>query len=362
MPVKLRHISIVDLWNGSESEKAICIRKPIQAPRIICLDKNTEETILFANLMRQNFKAIQSKKNVGFVRQVRPGEMPRIKSFLDFSKVEYISTAAAVIIASEYQKVMEATGKVPPAVNLDTWSKEAFGTLFGIGFFEAVGLASEEVGQVYQEVDNKILKVIGVGRQDDIKLPKIREYITELYEFLYPGASVPKAVVRETLTSISEGITNTLHHAYPDPDADYSPEEKIWITASANRTERTLTIVLLDHGLGIPVTYPRLELKEIVKLTVERLTKSSEGPGKDAAYIAAAMRYGRSQTMEPQRGKGLPQMRSMLKRLNHSGSMTVRSNKGWWRRSERGRVEIGQCPESIEGTLIEWTIRLPRRI
>lgn len=336
------------------------MRRPIKAPRIICLDRNSEETILFARMMRQNFENIRRKRNRDLIKRRRAGGMPRIESYLDFSGVEYISTAAAVIIASEYQKVAEVTGNIPPAVNLESWSKEAFETLFSIGFFDAVGLTPEKTDQVYQGADNKILKVIGVGRRDDIKLPKIGEYISDLYSFIYPGVSVPKEVVRETLTSISEGITNTLHHAYRDPDADYTPEEKIWITASANRAEGTLTIVLIDHGLGIPVTYPKLELQEIVKIAVERLTKSSGGSGKDAAYIAAAMRYGRSQTMEPQRGKGLPQMRSLLKRLNHSGSMTVRSNKGWWRKPERGRIEMGQLTESLGGTLIEWTIRLPR--
>ncbi|MTH60673.1 ATP-binding protein [Paracoccus litorisediminis] len=304
---------------------------------------------------------MKAGKNTEFIRR-KEGKMPRIKSYLDFSGVEYISTAGAVIIASEYQKVKEITGKIPPAVNLDLWSKEAFDTLFGIGFFEAVGLASDGSHHVYQSSNSKILKVISVGRRDDIKLPLIGRYISELYEFIHPGTSVPKEVVRETLTSISEGITNTLHHAYDDPDADYSPEEKIWITASADRSDGSLTIVLLDHGRGIPVTYPKLELKEIVTLAVERLTKNSGGVGKDAAYIAAAMRYGRSQTMEPQRGKGLPQMRSLIRRLNHGGSMTVRSNAGWWHRPERGPIRMGNWPESLEGTLIEWTIRLPREL
>lgn len=359
IPVKQRQVSVVYLWNGQESEKAFCIRRPIKAPRIICLDRNAEETLAFAKMMRKNFQHIREGKYIENIKR-KNGKMPRIGSYLDFSGVEYISTAGAVIIASEYQKVKEVSGRIPPAVNLETWSKGAFDTLFGIGFFEAVGLASDESNQVYQGSQSKILKVISVGRRDDIKLPLIGQYISELYEFIHPGTSVPREVVRETLTSISEGITNTLHHAYDEPDADYSPEEKIWITASADRSEGSLTIVLLDHGRGIPVTYPRLELKEIVTLAVDRIAKSSGGQSKDAAYIAAAMRYGRSQTMEPQRGKGLPQMRSLIRRLNHGGSMTVRSNRGWWHRPERGQIRMGDWPESLQGTLIEWTIRLPR--
>src|SRR5690606_20297163 len=50
-----------------------------------------------------------------------------------------------------------------------------------------------------------------------------------------------------------EGMTNVQHHAYPD-DVEM---KRWWISASVDPSSGKLTVLCLDHGVGIPKTLPR---------------------------------------------------------------------------------------------------------
>ncbi|MAS41711.1 MAG: hypothetical protein CML46_17745 [Rhodobacteraceae bacterium] len=78
----------------------------------------------------------------------------------------------------------------------------------------------------------------------------------------------------------------------------------------------------------------------------------------DAIYIEGAMARGETQTGEPGRGEGLPQMMELVD-ICGSGSLTIYSRGGMARYRCGQDIEIRSFPHSVGGTLIEWEMEFP---
>lgn len=350
---------LVQIWQGGDPEWAVCSGKAHKPPKVLCFQRNTSQTMqFFANLQIGAAEMVSRKRKL--VSRLSARRLPRIGSYFDFSYPEYLSTGAAVVLAAEYERMKLSSSEVPHTVDLDRWNLPVFRTLFQLGFFGIVGIAPGEHGGTAEDGDTLTMQIVSSQNADDLAL--VDRALQELGGFLNPANSIPDEVIIDILTGLSEAISNVTNHAYP---ADFQPKYphvgRLWIAATADRRDNSLTVVVYDQGVTIPVTYPRIQRYEKVLAYLGRTLKQTPSFDfqNDGTYIRAAMRYGGSRTDERHRGKGLPQMMSVISRVG-TGSMTVISRGGWCFRDTRGRFKSGAVRYPIGGTLIEWRVELSK--
>ncbi|MCJ8521179.1 anti-sigma regulatory factor (Ser/Thr protein kinase) [Pseudorhizobium tarimense] len=310
---------------------------------------NTRDSIRFLQLLRRG-TSIAVKKKKPLVRR-SPGRSPQLIGYNDFSYPTSISTAAAVVLAAEYERMRTMLDEVPPTVVLDRWNDEVFRKLYQLGFFEIVGITPKRTDVVIDEGDVRTMQIVSSQNADDLE--RIDAALQKLGEFMNPTSSIPESVIIDLLTGLSEALSNVTGHAYPD---DYQPIYphigRFWVSATADRRNHSLTVVVYDQGVTIPVTYPRIERLEKVYNYLGRTLRQQPSFDfeNDGTYIRAAMKYGGSRTDQKHRGKGLPQIIDVIKRIGR-GRLTVFSRGGWCTRAPNGRFSSGAVPYSLGGTL-----------
>lgn len=285
--------------------------------------------------------------------------MPRIRTYVDFSKIEYLSTGAAVIIAASYDRMATLVGSTPPTINLDRWSHAVFSKLYELGFFEIVGLTSDVAESRYR--DRGQLRTMRLLSGRALKVEEFEASMLPLWNFLLEGGTSPEEAVIALNTALSEAMTNVTNHAYPSYHTfEYRHVGKWWVTAEANRDTRELTVVIYDQGATIPVTYPRQTLPMRAWTLLESLFQASPSSrfGKDSAYIYTAMQVGMSRTDQANRGLGLANMRELIDIIG-AGRMTIYSRGGVCTYEPGVGFERDTLESSVGGTLVEWTLRLP---
>lgn len=360
----VKYKRVVTAWFGDRTEDVLCVREPRTPPPIICLQKNPQATLSFFDEWRSKM-AIKSSTSTlhryGWVETPRRnGRIKKINGYMDYSSIEFISTASALIIAAEYDRAARIIGDVPPTIDLDHWSEQVFSKLYELGFFEIVGL-SQRVGELYQDSgDVRTMKIVSGTNAADLQ--RTSEQLIDLSKFIDVEGPLNEDVVSALNSALSEAMVNVSRHAYPgDYPFKYRHVESWWVTASAHRLDGRLTIVMYDQGASIPITLPKKKWTQAIRdFVLRNLTPHKEFEYQDdAAYIQGAMRRGETHTGEPGRGEGLPQMMELID-ICGSGSLTIWSRGGFCRYQPGKRLVRDSYPWSVGGTLIEWVIDLPR--
>ena len=188
----------------------------------------------------------------------------------------------------------------------------------------------------------------------------------------FQGRLTPE-LSRSIYAGVSEAMTNCMHHAYEGenlPDAC----RKWWMFSREDATSGRLQVVFCDLGIGIPKSLFR-ESEKIKDDWLDNLKKwiaSHIASGKaddDALKIRAAIEIGRTRTKLQHRGKGLKQMVSTLDQIG-DGDATVEiiSGNGMYRHRSRNKKVVEKAlplsdnrKTAIRGTLIHWSVPLPKR-
>lgn len=357
IPHTERQVHRVQIWQGGDPEWAICMRRPSRPPQRLCFKEHIEDsTHFFDHIRNAAYHSIKSKRPL--VDRSRGQHTARLNGYFDFSYPTYISTAAAVVLAAEFERMGKGYAEVPPTVDLDRWNDDVFRKLYQLGFFEIVGITPQRDDVVIEEGDTRTMQIVSTKNADE--LGKVDKALQQLGDFINPNRSIDDVII-EVLTGLSEAMSNVTNHAYPpDYEPPYPHIGQLWVAATADRAKQALTIVVYDQGVTIPVTYPRINRIEKVVRYLERTLrpKTDFEFQNDGTYIRAAMKHGGSRTDQRHRGKGLPQMMEVIERTG-KGAMTVFSRGGWCSRDSYGRLKSGAVPYSVGGTLIEWAVELP---
>ena len=193
-------------------------------------------------------------------------------------------------------------------------------------------------------------------------LQRTSESLISLSNFLDADGPMTEEVVLALNSALSEAMANVARHAYPSEfDFRFAHVNAWWVTASADRANRRLTVVVYDQGASIPVTIPQKPWMHSVQqyvlqnLLVEKQFEYQD----DATYIEGAMRQGRTQTLERGRGEGLPQMKELVD-ICGGGSLTIWSRGGVCQYTPDAELTKATYEFSVGGTLIEWVMDLPR--
>ena len=352
----------MEAWFEDRIEEVISVGDTTIPPSQLCLKENQIETISFLADWRDRFTAIQPN-TIGPVAWSTPSKkkkgLTRIGGYADFSRIKFISTSVALILTAEYDRLNTLMHSVPPVINLRKWSNEVFVKLYEIGFFENIGHATDINDEVNTSGNIKTMRIISGKNATDIE--KVSKCIRELSKYLNINDKVLEKTEIDLNNALSEAMINVAKHAYP-VDHDFSKKHvgKWWVTASANRDERQLTIVIYDQGASIPVTFPKKKFSQSVKdflgnVLIQQPEFEFEN---DSSYIMGAMQPGKSSSNQKHQGLGLPEMRDVIDHIG-DGYLSIHSRGGVCYYDPDNKFDNMSVQHSIGGTLIEWTLRLP---
>ncbi len=360
---------VAKAWDGNEEQEVLCMKQPISPPHHINFDDYIEETLSFLQAVRDK---IGRKRLEGATRptwiKVKQGRIPRIHGFYDYSQISSISISAALVVAACYDRAARISGKAPPAINYPQWPQSVFRVLFDVGFFEFIGHIKSEDSDLCRHRGNdgsgKIMSAISGKNANGLE--ECSGEIFNLLKFLSFKDDAAEVILADVNSAISEAMINVARHAYPDDfvqESEYDTVNQWWMTAQADRENRTLTIVVYDQGATIPGTLPRREwfkraVEGAMRQVIPDFSYSSERRARDHEFINYSVKEGKTQTGDHQRGLGLPQMQSLID-LCDDGSLTIVSRAGLYKYGKNTGVHKRALPTELEGTLIEWHLSLP---
>jgi len=298
------------------------VQVTLLAPNNFCLRENYHETAKFFQEFREKSAGMLHSPNI------------------EFRSIERISPEAALALASELDSIRITTGSRLRARHLDKWNPEVRRLLFEMGLFRLLNVANGPEAE-----QSSGIKFIRFRSHHQVRGDHAREVQDEIEAVVGPFLK-RKILAR----GLAEAMTNVHQHAYPD-DYDYGhPIAKHWwIGGSVDPSERRLTVIVFDQGVGIPYTLPQKGRDGWLKGILGALgLKDSDG-----SRIRAAMELGRSSTNEPNRGKGLSDIKRFAL-LHDRAELRILSGCGEYLYSS-DREESRNHAIPLKGTMIYWS-------
>lgn len=336
--------------------------RPDIPPLEICLSTNADETLAFISEWRNRFKSLlpsASGKTFNWLKNAKSqGGKRRIAGYTDFGQITRFSTAPALVVTAEYDRLRTLIDDVPPTINLEEWQDSVFRRLYEMGFFEILGLTESVSSRYFTSGDLRTMKI--VSGTNSAELAEASQSIMGLCDFLGEASQIQGDVELALNNALSEAMINVSRHAYPnDHNFKFRHVGKWWVTASVDRGSRELTVVIYDQGVSIPVTFPQKKWSQAVGdfLTSVLTSKPSFEFENDGTYIEGAMRPRSSQTGKSFRGLGLPEMKDLVD-ICGRGSLRIFSRGGECYYEAGRQLQRTSRNHSIGGTLIEWTLHL----
>lgn len=213
----------------------------------------------------------------------------------------------------------------------------------------------EIVEQLFQHIG--LLKKLGkIDQRKEINADNVRHwhYVSgsstddvSKFKTLLNSIKVSEDTKSGLFDSMSEAVTNAIHHAYPE---NHSRDWRMF----AQHKDDMLTVAICDFGIGIPNSIrEKPEVMDWIRSPVHRLKKKY-----DTSLIEIAVESARSQTRLPHRGKGLPDMLEFVK-SGKAGGLRIDSARGCFIYNASSKSELSQDYSSaINGTIIQWQVSL----
>ncbi len=330
---------------------------PIETPVDFSLQNNSSDVLQFLENIREYCYPPLTQK--------RPRSISRSKRwighYVNFTSIQHISTAAALVLAAEFYRLKESfpTNPNQPVprlglVDFHNWSKQSIGTLYHLGFLNLleVILNNNEVTENCDE-DRHILEFMTGDNLEPESIRDLKEGLAQLTTKLDTAEKIKLGIY----DGLCEAMTNTMDHAYQDAEKHLKLKilnGRWWMTGSVTKCGSEIEVVFFDQGISIP--------RHLTKNTSERIRARinkffDSQVNNDAMMIKAAMEISRTETKESNRGKGLAQIQKLIE-LSHKGKLRILSKKGEYIYSyEEGKkpyVKTNNLEGDIGGTLIHW--------
>jgi hypothetical protein len=309
------------------------------APTRLTISRNYEEVLGFIYHFRwRRFYALGAE----------PWRPRRL--VVDLANVQEVGLGAALALTAEYHRslLVAPSSFLNPCIDDAGWPVGVRELFDQLGFYDLVGASErtadpDEVGPTFPF---RFVRFVG----DELVDGRVAN---NLIEELKGVAGQAPARVR-VYGALMEAIKNVRNHAYPEESRQRAgPTVARWWGAGAYLpASGELQFAVYDQGVGIPATLP-------TRPTWPLILKTLQPESKDADVIEAAIELGRTSTDLLERGNGLWTICSLVRELPGS-SVTIWSGRGSLTFSSRGRVTKKNFGNPFCGTLIKWTLVLPR--
>lgn len=287
-------------------------------------------------------------------------EAGRRISYIDFSRLKEISPPC-IMAFSSYAYLWK---KNMPAVHArcETWHKEVESAFAQLGVFDLLKLnhARHDVLQIRRVYMPLIARGITNREGHDVgaEAKRIRESIEHFIGKDLKGVQM--------FGSVTEAIYNVRNHAYKGMRPGRLPF-RWWLSVSYDEQQSELGIILFDHGFGIPKTMENsTEFSRLKKLLRLRDGGWSEESRLFIAFERDRRKIGSVRPFIEGRGHGcqdivrliLPQDQNNVKAGSCLSVISGRARYDLSSNDAGGRGESQALSQKLQGTLIEWKIRL----
>jgi hypothetical protein len=295
------------------------------------------------------------------MKKTKNKSIKSVKGGYDFSKITYISSEVALIIASYFESANRLTKKNSFALNFEQWNPDVRRTLYELGFFNIVGIEEDKV--LLTKSGETTLRRLRSYR--DTNGEAVANLIRDLgYDPFDINTPIYEALV--------EAITNTIDHAYPRKKSGNDFSDKYWwSTGAINQKAGELSLFVWDQGITIPGSlklvssdwkfyenYKRQFNKMIARLKADGSQNENSNICEDGQSLAAAMTVGRTSTGVKGRGRGLPCYQDAVNSCIE-GELIIRSGYGWYKKKKDKKAKYGISAGRLHGTLVVWKLKMP---
>ncbi len=301
-----------------------------ECPEDLNLTGSFDQTARFL----QTFRSFSSRSN-------------QSKVYVDMRPIERVTPAAALLLVAELDRWRRKRRVPLRPRDAEEWNQQVRSRLDQMGFFDLLGGSNESFRLTEPSAIRYLRFQTGTnadGRPFLMLYSRLEALLGKL-----PGRP-------RLFQAVSEALVNVGQHAYlrkkkaRERPTRQAGAKRWWISASVDTAHREVTVMVVDHGHGIPSTIRR-------KTTFEKVRKYIKND--DAEMIDAAIKLGRSGTDEPYRGHGFT--RDILKFVDtHKKYARVRicSNRGVLtyekQAGEPPKTSLANHKVGIGGTFIEW--------
>ena len=274
---------------------------------------------------------------------------PREPVHIDMKPIRSVTPAAALLLAAELDRLIKLNPhRRLKAVDAHLWDPSVRLLLRQMGFFALLGVNEASLRCEFPEPspsDMRFLPFLVGEDSGGNAAEQLRDRIEQ-----FAGRLKDRYALYDGLV---EAMTNVSHHAYPEKRG----MRRWWISASVDAGNDRMTVLCLDHGVGIPRTLPRTSAEEVRRY----FSGLGDVVKDDARMIQAATQLRRSSTRRRNRGYGLQRdIQRYVASHDSKASLRIFSNRGMYRfnkdRDGRESVELRSLGRSIGGTFIEWVI------
>lgn len=284
---------------------------------------------------------------IQLLKDIRIASMRLAGQFMvDLSLVREITPAASLLLVAECDR-WRLSSKVKRLLAIDVkgWLPSVRRRLKEMGFFEVLK-AKCNIIDPPQDGEESFAPFRSGTRSPGGPARQLRKSIEELGSPIKDRNALYDGLV--------EAMNNVNKHAYEGGNSNW---HLWWISASVNKADNRMTVMVVDHGAGIAKTLPRSPGWGWISEQLGALIGDQPSRLKAAFSLDAK---NMSQTGQLNRGKGLREDIKGYVSTHHSrGALHVVTNKARYRyqRSEIGEVEsANSLPIDFHGTYIEWVI------
>lgn len=335
-------------WRSSVKAANLAGRSTTSKPVKLRVCVLTVPRLLIAEKLEQRLQILNV---ISQVRERLAGGGYRVK--LDFSKVEKIFPGGMLVLLSAMERLASRypgriSARCPPN-SLAAQLLNHFGLANTLGVNPRMSRprASSVVDWSY------LTGTQAAGEEVKELLDKYRRST---------DAEIPEGL----FAVLTEGLTNVRHHAYTD-DTDLPAElRKWWLFARyaepKSREHGSLFIAIYDMGAGIPATMRnKLQKKEVVIDWIDKATELAaigDGTALDKRLLQVAVDHRRSQTGQPHRGNGLPEMREFIAATDEGRLHIVSGRAQYSFLSGKNDGHSDGFKQKFPGTLLLWSLPL----
>ncbi len=305
------------------------IQEELILPRKMNLDDCYTETVAFFHRLREMCGSSKRRFTI------------------KFTTLKEISPSAALALTAEIDRVKKIKCfKRMKVINFEKWERDICFQLRDMGMFKLLNVTNLKASFIHKKNPSQEMYIpfLSGNVADGDSALSLQDTLTQLIEITAPN---PKILQK----SLTEAMTNSINHAYPDYYlANNQLKEKLWwMSASLNTQSKILTIMFYDEGIGIPKSLPRTYPEAIKSLGGLR--------NDDAQLIKAATKLKRTSTYKPTRGKGLKDIKDYISCCK-KGWLTIYSCRGEYNYFSNNTETICNRRIALPGTLIQWKVNL----
>ncbi|MCY4003442.1 MAG: hypothetical protein OXF33_07050 [Rhodospirillales bacterium] len=312
---------------ANNSGRAEAIRLTI--PETLTFEDNYAESVAFFDALR----SAAEQRNAALT--------------IDFTELRDIGPAAALVLATELECWRMSQLRRIRVVDIDKWDPFIRYLLNTLGLFALVNVANPPQ-PLADEHQRHFIQFQSHHLADGNHARKLRNELERI------TGEIPRW--QDLYRALSEAMTNVRQHAYPREKGYERGDRKNrwWMSGAYNASDRMLTCVFYDRGVGIPATVEKTYGAPAIRELLQRFRWVES----DQALIAAAMELGRTRTRLPHQGRGLADVEAFISRAG-TGNLRILSRRGQYIYSgRRGKAKSLPLESPLRGTLIEWSIRL----